>query len=350
MFYIITNRPMFKKIFTFALIFISISSVFGLEYDFSHFPSDIDSEKTTYKIKKDFQYLRYEWKTYEKSKNVDISPIIKYIKNIGYFNFFKISHYWDRWPDRINDNKIDLDYLTEKKLKYPIAGLHVRDKIIFFIYEDLISNQDKEKIGQKYQSDEMGIAKYQNWYITYINYSFDSNFPYQAKEYTDLIQNMYQKWAVNLQLGQNPYDMYDIDGFSNNIIQLELAPEDKLIGLILSLKKQYTPTLDTSYKHKRKYKEDIQMVNKLRRVYDVMQKHYKDTGFLPKTQSGLTRLNQMWYAFNTTELTKHRHQLTYNRLNYRCYKIGFQPKSKVFKKIQKFNINDGYWIWKYCIN
>jgi hypothetical protein len=95
---------------------------------------------------------------------------------VKYLNFFRYSHWWQDTFSNIKDEKIDLSYLDEKKLFYPILGIGINNRLTFFIPEALLNTTDKDVIKKRYNSKDFEIVKYKNFYIVVLKERY--NLPY----------------------------------------------------------------------------------------------------------------------------------------------------------------------------
>ena len=341
---------MFKKI-TWILLASSIlfwSTAFWVSYNFSNYPAKIYSWDINSYIKDWFKYLKYFWNTTFYWKKIDISPFINYINTLDNVRFMKLSYYWNDVLRRAENDEIDLDYLDNTRLRYPIWGVYVWDYLVMFIYKNSLNEEDKNTIWEYYNSNDLIFIKKWNWYITKIyNYKTTNSFSYEVSKYSSVLKSLYNNYKLlNFQVGQNPFDKYKIENFWDDILQLEVKLGEKLRGIVLSLQKIYSlvPTKNEQI-FWQKYVKDGQIMRKLVNLYDEIENYYETMDWLP---ADLGSLYPNFY--DITALNDYNHTIKYKKINYNCFKIWFKPKSKDFKRLFSFEINnDWYRFSKFCL-
>lgn len=341
---------MFKKLFFVAVLWIFFFKGFSLAlyYDFSHYPTKY-TEKITPYIKNWYEYLKYDWDADFHPRICDLSIPLKYLENIGYFKFLKFWYYWEDALWRIKDEKIDLDYLQDRKLFYPILWVYTKDYILIFIHERQIKYEDRKRIWYNYVSEDLRIQKEWRWYITSLYTTKKTwGFNYDSSKYVNLLEKLYEYYdLITFQMWQNPYNRYDIQGYTDNFLQVELFSYGELRGIIISLKKMFSLSVDpTEWDYWESYKQDEWIMNKLLYLRDNIESYYIMMWWIP---DNITSLSPNF--LDISSLNKYSHELLYQRKNSSCYKIWFKPKSFWFKKYFWYEINsDGFWTESFCLN
>jgi hypothetical protein len=308
-----------------------LSSVWALSYKFYHFPaSDV---KVYYGQIGPYKYIKYIGQITENNqlKRYDFSEVYKRLAQARYVSFFRYSYFWKNTFSQFKDSQVDFSYLDNKVLTYPVVGIGIKSKLLLFVPKSLIKNFSKSD----YIGEDFRVLKWRDFYV-FIKYDIDFDIIFDIKKYIAVL-NALKGQSISLftfQLGQNPYAKIKVSDFSDYILWLEVKKSNKLIGIILDM----WPRYDFGIEYSQDFVKDALMLNKLRELYDAIQKFYKMMGALPQDIGSLypnfydiTLLNKYWYPVDYTPLWPNR------------YKICFKPRSEEFKKLFWFGIDtNGY--------
>jgi len=336
-----------KKLLSSLIIWIfMLSSSFWIYYEFTNFPM---SDKTIkYSNEEGNDYIVYQWKSSVEWRKVKFSEIEELINKVWYFKFFKFSYFWNNTLNKIVDENIDLSYLDWVKLTYPIAWYIAKNKFTFMIPQQLINQYDKRIIWNHYQSDSILINKLWPNYFIKINVDEPLSFAYDHSTYFQALKKINKDYGIiNFQVGQNPFDRYDIENFSDDFIHIEAFNYTKVVWIIMSLKKEYSLDTTTNEElYSEDYSLDEQTMKNLTNLYEPIKNYYKYMRWVP---------NDLWSLdvqfTDLTDINPYERTLKYTKVSNKCYKVWFKPISSEFKATFKKSIDkNGYWISsQFCV-
>lgn len=339
-----------KKLFViFTWSVILFSSSLAWYYSFSHSPiSNLDIyDKELKNWKK--AYI-YKWNSSIDLNKVLLSDISFLFNQLWYFKFFKYSHFWRAGSfDQLNNGEIDLSDLAWEKLDYPVVWAFIWDYVILLFHKNLLTEDQQDLIWRYYNYDDVEIEKYRNnWYKTKVRVEDTYFYTYDFQKYFKMLSDLNKSlWVINFQVGQNPLDKYDIDDFSDDLLQVEVLIWNKVRGILLSMSQRNDENYMTSNAsiYWKEYQKDIELMDNLMWLYDSVRYFYNITWKLPED------LGSMQPSFiDITTLNPHSHQVDYTRVNKTCFKVWFKPFSAAFRKTYSSQMNKTwYWYSNFCV-
>lgn len=338
-----------KKFMVVLIGSILVSTSFAWYFDFSHSPiSDlkiINKELSNWN-----RAIWYSWKTSQYINKVPLSDINTFFSTLWYFKFFKYSHFWTQGSfDDLRNEDLDFSDLAWKKLRYPIVWAYLWDYVVLFIYKESLTPYQKKVIWNYYNYDWLEVQKYKNWYKTkimvYDSYFFTYDFPKYYKMLTTLNKSLS---VLNFQVWQNPLDKYNVEWFSDDVMQLEVKIWSTLRWILASMNSDEDDTgtiVSNTIQYGEDYQKDVEMMDSLTDLYDSVKYYYKITWRLPE---------DLWSMqpnfIDITALNQYNHQINYERVNVHCYKIWFKPFSSSFKRIYSSQVSKTwYWYSNSCV-
>lgn len=319
-----------------------------LDYSFGHYPvSDLDISYHWWV----YPYIKYEWYVSgspRKISSATLNEVFDFIKDTWYFKFFKFSYYWDSTLEKVDNGEIDLDYLYKTKLSYPIVWVYLKKDVLLFIHKDNLTEEDKDTIWRNYYEDDLKITRSGSWYIVYLPTARDTgSFTYDQDKYLKTFRKVYNNYTLlNFQVWENPFQIYYIEDFGNNIMQMEVKKGSKLVWTIVSMEKTYfAKPVSNSTKYGKEYSNDEIMQQNLEEVHTAVKKYYFEMGFLPNT---LGTMNYQYIDFKS--LNPYNYDLKFYTTSVVCYKIGFKPTSVDFKSYHENSLDaNGYFMTEMCV-
>lgn len=342
-----------KKLKTFISILITLVSGFFVvnasSYSFTYFPVD-DFDYYTKNLSNWMEVLKYSWETDETITKVDMSDIENDIKAIWYFKYFRISYYWeDSAFDELRNSDLDFTNLAGYKLDYPIVQYYLWDYLVVMIYNQLLTSNEKEIIWNYYNYDGIEFTKKWKWYKTKIKVDEKYYKTYDSIKYYNIYKKFIKSFKVTtFQIWQNPFDKYEIDNISNDLLQIEILNWYTIKGIILSLstiwesKNVIVSWWSTYWKQ---YQFDQAMYENFYEISSAISYFYKIVWEMPL---------DLWSLFpnflDITSINKYSHKLKYEIVDDFCYKIGFVPKSVDFKNQYSSYIDVNWYLFSnYCV-
>lgn len=344
-----------KYLLVLITLFAFLNHAFALNYSFYSYP--MDNRTVDLRTKDWYDFLIYQWNTtiWKDRKKIDTAYIGKVLKEVEFFKFFKIAYYYENSLWKINDWKINLSYIDKKKLIYPIVMVYTTDKILYVIHKDFLSANDQKIVWKNYQSSQFKISKNSNFYIVSLKYTEQyknntnkDNYSYKYTKYFNIFKDLYAiNDIVTFQVGQNPFEKNNIDGFGNNFMQFDYLYSNKIIWSIVSLNKEFNlKTISSQLIYSDDYEKDKYIYENVNAMFNKIKSYYSYYGDLPTDLWSLAPRFE-----DITNINKYNHSLYYEKIDFTCYNLWFKPKSKEFKKIFSDSINkQWYWYNKRCVN
>ena len=332
-----------KTIISLAISLIYLWIWYSQTYNFSHFPAwNLSYWETSSNW---FSVLQYRWNSSLDKTNVSISEIENVIRNIWEIWFMKYSYYWRNEFRNKHDNNIDLRNLDREKLEYPVLAITNRNNFIIFIHSNNLSNNQKNIIWNRYQSEKWFIINkyWNNWYILRQTSASESQRVYYYKDYFKTLKDLRWDSLANFQVWQNPYQNYRISDFSDNILQVWIVQNWQLRWLILDLQKRMPWIEQWWSKYWQEFQRDESIMKKIVDLYYNVRNYRRTMWGLPQD---LWSLHPNF--IDITRFNRYYHDLKFERTNNLCYKAWFKPKSEDFKRLFSQEINWWYWETEVC--
>lgn len=340
--YLIIIFIMLKKIFLIILVLIfSFWYWFWSNYTFTHYPL----QNSNWKSKKSkIPFILYSWTANLNNNKINIKDIKTLLNRDSYFKYFQFSYYWKNTFIKIFDKNIDLWYLDELRLNYPIIAYYIRTDLTFIIPQALIKNQYQKIIWNLYSSDKLYIEKFNWFYFVKFKLSKKYWYSYDTSKYVKLLESLNKNInLLHFQIWQNPFNPSKIENMWNNLLQVEIVKnKNKVKWVIFSMDSIYQWFKQTKFSQN--YYKDSELYYKLLDLIDVIKIYYYYNSAIP---NDIWKLDPTYY--DVTSLNLYWHTIFYKKIDLFCYEVWFTPFSKEFINLNSSYIKNWEFVSKFCI-